>query len=115
MPAATRIGDKDVVDCVYIFRMRGSPDVSVNGRAWSRQYDPNNPHPTVLKACLGNHSGDAVIIIGSKTVFVNSRGAGRLGDLLGVVKEILPKGQMPEVIEPCTMVEQGSPDVNCGG
>jgi uncharacterized Zn-binding protein involved in type VI secretion len=98
MPAATRIGDHDEVDCEDIFRAKGSPDVAVNKRAWSRQTDPNTSHNAMVAQCKVCHVGR--ILKGSTTVFVNSLGAGRLGDLLD---------------NSCTMVVQGSDNVNCGG
>lgn len=99
MPAATRIGDLDVPHCSGMVRAQGSPNVFVNGRAWSRQGDKNTVH---LRPVPGNppclpHS--APIEIGSTKVFVNNMGAGRIGD----------------AITGCTAVAQGSPNVFAGG
>ena len=94
---ATRIGDADVVhDCQVPFRMKGSLNVFVNGIPWSRMGDVNTPHKWGSK-CKNKHS--MPIAIGSKTVFVNGRGAGRIGDY----------------IVSCTVVATGSPNVFAGG
>lgn len=95
MPAATRIGDADVPHCSGMVRAQGSPDVFVNGIAWSRQGDANTPHLLPGVPCP-THA--AAIAVGSTTVFVNGRGAGRVGD----------------AISGCTSVAAGSPDVFCG-
>lgn len=99
MPAATRIGDDDVTHCSGMVRAQGSPNVFVNGRAWSRQGDLNTVH---LKPVPGEppcipHS--APIAVGSLTVKVNGRGAGRIGD----------------AISGCTSVAAGSSNVFAGG
>lgn len=99
MPAATRIGDLDVPHCSGMVRAQGSPNVFVNGRAWSRQGDKNTVHLRPVPGdppCLP-HS--APITIGSTKVFVNNKGAGRIGD----------------AITSCTAVAQGSPNVFAGG
>ena len=96
MPAATRIGDADVVHCSGPKRFQGSPDVKVNGIPWSRQGDNNDPHLLPGSPCP---SHAAPIASGSSTVFVNGRGAGRIGD----------------AITACTSVAQGSPNVSAGG
>lgn len=97
MPAATRIADADVSHCSGMVRAQGSPNVFINGRAWSRQGDKNTVH---LKfpddPVCRPHS--APITIGSTTVFVNGKGAGRVGD----------------AITGCTQVAEGSPNVFCG-
>ena len=97
MPAATRIGDADDTHCSTPFRAQGSPNVNVNGIPWSRQGDVNTTHllPCGDKCC--KHT--ASISVGSKTVFVNGKGAGRIGDK----------------ITGCTSVAQGSSNVNAGG
>ena len=97
MPPATRIGDADVVHCSGPSRMVGSPNVMVNGIPWSRQGDINTPHLLTCGVCCCIHF--APISIGSTTVFVNGRGAGRIGD----------------AITACTSVQQGSPNVFAGG
>ena len=96
MPPATRIGDVDIIHCSVPARMVGSPNVNVNGIPWSRQGDNNDPHLLPGSPCP-THS--APITKGSGTVFVNGRGAGRIGD----------------AITACTSVQQGSPNVSAGG
>lgn len=76
-------------------RAEGSPDVFVNGIPWSRQGDVNTPHLLPGEPCP-THT--APIAVGSSSVFVNGRGAGRVGD----------------AISACTSVAAGSPDVFCG-
>ena len=95
MPAATRIGDADVSHCSGMVRAEGSPDVFVNGIPWSRQGDVNTPHLLPGNPCP-THA--APIAVGSTTVFINGRGAGRVGD----------------AISGCTSVAAGSADVFCG-
>ena len=95
MPAATRIGDADVPHCSGMTRAQGSPNVFVNGSAWSRQGDVNTPHLLPPFPCP---SHAAPIAVGSTTVFVNGKGAGRVGD----------------AISGCTSVAAGSPNVFCG-
>lgn len=95
MPAATRIGDADVAHCSGMVRAQGSDNVFVNGIPWSRQGDVNTPHLLPGEPCP-THA--APIAVGSTTVFVNGRGAGRVGD----------------AISGCTSVAAGSPNVFCG-
>jgi len=96
MPAATRIGDADIPHCSGMVRATGSSNVFVNGIPWSRQGDINTPHLRPGSPCPTHI---ASITIGSTTVFVNGKGAGRIGDF----------------ISGCTAVAQGSPNVFCGG
>jgi len=98
VPAATRIGDADVPHCSGMTRAVGSPNVFVNGIAWSRQGDNNTTHlkPPNIPPC-SSHA--APIASGSSTVFVNGQGAGRIGD----------------GISGCTSVAAGSPNVFAGG
>ena len=98
MPAATRIGDADVVHCSGMTRAQGSPDVFVNGIAWSRQGDVNTTHllPPNIPPCPSHAAG---IASGSSTVKVNTKGAGRIGD----------------GISGCTSVAAGSSNVFAGG
>jgi len=96
MPAATRIGDADVGHCTGMVRAAGSGNVFVNGIPWSRQGDINTGHKLPGAPCPG-HS--APIAAGSSTVFVNSKGAGRVGD----------------AVSDCTAVAAGSPNVFAGG
>ncbi len=98
MPAATRIGDADVTHCSGMTRAEGSPDVFVNGIAWSRQGDVNTTHllPPNIPPCPSHAAG---IASGSSTVKVNTKGAGRIGD----------------GISGCTSVAAGSSNVFAGG
>ena len=98
MPAATRIGDADVSHCSGMVRAQGSPNVFVNGRAWSRQGDNNTVHlrPPEDPVCRPHA---APIAAGSSTVKVNGMGAGRIGD----------------AIAGCTSVAAGSSNVFAGG
>ena len=99
MPAATRIGDADVTHCSTPYRAQGSPNVFVSGIPWSRQGDLNTVHlkPCGCPPCCCPHA--MPIAVGSSTVKVNGRGAGRVGD----------------AIVACTSVAQGSPNVFAGG
>lgn len=76
-------------------RAQGSPNVFVNGIPWSRQGDVNTPHLLPPAPCP-THA--APIAVGSTSVFVNGKGAGRVGD----------------AISGCTSVAAGSPNVFCG-
>ena len=98
MPAATRIGDADVAHCSGMTRAQGSPDVFVNGSAWSRQGDVNTTHllPPNIPPCPSHAAG---IASGSSTVKVNTKGAGRVGD----------------GISGCTSVAAGSSNEFAGG
>ena len=75
---ATRIFDVDLVHCSVPVRAKGSPNVFVNFRTWNRMGDFNFPHllPCPPSCCV--HA--APIAVGSKRVFVNGRGAGRITD-----------------------------------
>ena len=96
MPAATRVGDADVTHCSGMVRAVGSGNVFVNGIPWSRQGDNNTGHLLPGSPCPGHA---APITLGSSTVKVNDRGAGRVGD----------------AITGCTKVAAGSPNVFAGG
>ena len=96
MPAATRIGDADVAHCSGMTRAAGSPNVFVNGIAWSRQGDNNTGHLLPGSPCP---SHAAPIASGSSNVKVNTKGAGRIGD----------------DISGCTSVAAGSSNVFAGG
>lgn len=96
MPAATRIGDADIVHCSVPNRAQGSPNVFVNNIPWSRQGDNNTVHLLPGVPCPAHA---APIALGSTTVFVNTRGAGRIGD----------------AISGCTSVAEGSSNVFAGG
>lgn len=95
---AARIGDADVVHCSTPFRAMGSNNVLINFRGASRQGDINTPHllPCGCPPCCCIHN--APIAVGSPTVYINGRQAGRLGD----------------PIAGCTLVGQGSPNVLIG-
>ena len=97
MPAVTRFGDADVTHCTGMTRLNKSSDVFTNGIGISRQDDNNTAHllPPDVPPCPG-HS--APITTGSTTVFVNSKGCGRVGD----------------AISGCTSVAAGSSDVFAG-
>jgi uncharacterized Zn-binding protein involved in type VI secretion len=96
MPAAARIGDLDLVHCSVPVRGQGSPNVFVNGMAWSREGDLNVVHQLPGAPCPTH---DAPIGKGSSKVKINGKGAGRIGD----------------AIDGCTAVAQGSPNVFAGG
>ena len=95
MPAITRIGDADVAHCSGMTRAEGSPNVRVNGIPISRQGDNNTGHLLPPAPCP-SHS--APIAVGSITVFINSKGCGRVGD----------------AISGCTSVAEGSSNVFAG-
>ena len=96
---ACRIGDPDIPHCSPMVRMMGSMNTFVNMRPWSRQLDFNTPHLFFCPClpCCCPHM--ATISLGSFTVRVNWRGAGRMGD--GVFR--------------CTWVALGSFNVFAGG
>ena len=96
MPAATRIGDADVSHCSGMTRAEGSPNVYVNTIKWSRQGDNNTVHLLPGTPCPAHA---APIATGSTTVFVNGKGAGRIGD----------------GISGCTSDAAGSSNVFAGG
>ena len=96
MPAVARIGDQDLVHCSVPARAEGSPNVFVNGLAWSRVGDNNVVHLLPGSPCPAHA---APIAIGSSTVFVNGKGAGRVGD----------------AVSGCTSVAAGSSNVFAGG
>jgi len=102
-----RIGDKDIPECLGLpFRAEGSPDVFCNGIPISRQGDKNTPHfgpphlfvflPFDRHPICSLHTNP--ISSGSRTVKVNGRGCGRLGDS----------------VAGCTSVAEGSPNVFAG-
>ena len=96
MPAATRVGDSDVAHCSGMVRAVGSGNVFVNGRPWSRQGDVNTVHLLPGSPCPAHA---APIAVGSSTVKVNGKGAGRVFDALSG----------------CTLVSGGSDNVFAGG
>jgi uncharacterized Zn-binding protein involved in type VI secretion len=98
MPAVCRGAgvDADVPHCSGMNRSALSPDVKVNGTGISRQGDVNTPHLLPPPVCP-THA--APIASGSSTVFVNTKGCGRIGD----------------GISGCTSVATGSSNVFAGG
>ena len=96
MPSVTRKGDADVPHCSDMVRDAHSPNVFCNGIQISRQGDVNTRHLLPGAPCPVHA---APIAVGSTTVFVNNRGAGRIGD----------------AISGCTSVAEGSPNVFAGG
>lgn len=96
MPAATRVGDADSAHCSGMVRAVGSGNVFVNGIPWSRQGDVNTVHLLPGSPCPAHN---APIATGSSKVFVNGKGAGRVGDSLSG----------------CTSVAAGSSNVFAGG
>ena len=96
MPAVTYFGAADVPHCSGMVRRGHSLNVRVNGIGVSRQGDVNTPH---LLPCGPKCCGHAMpIAMGSLTVRVNGRGAGKMTDY----------------IAGCTMVAMGSPNVLVG-
>jgi len=97
MPAVCRGDsvDSDVVHCSQPQRDQRSDNVKVNGIGISRQGDNNTPHLLPGAPCPPHV---APIAIGSTTVFVNSKGCGRIGD----------------AISGCTSVATGSENVFAG-
>ena len=98
MPAICRGNsvDDDVPHCSPMKRSAKSPDVYVNGTGISRQGDVNTPHLLPPPIPCPTHA--APIATGSTTVFINSKGCGRIGD----------------GISGCTSVATGSSNVFAG-
>ena len=98
MPAVCRGNsvDADVPHCSPMKRSALSPDVIVNGTGISRQGDVNTPHLIPPPVCPTH---EAPIETGSTTVFINTKGCGRIGD----------------GISGCTSVATGSVNVFAGG
>ena len=98
MPAVCRGDsvDADVEHCSVPRRDECSPNVFVNGTGISRQGDNNTSHLLPGAPCP---SHAAPIATGSTTVFINSKGCGRIGD----------------GISACTSVATGSSNVFAGG
>ena len=97
MPAACRIGDTDITHCSTPARAAGSSKVFVNGSPGSRQGDTNTPHLIPNDDPCSVHA--ASISTGSGSVFVQKKGAGRVGDS----------------VSGCTAVASGSGNVFAGG
>ena len=94
---ATRIGDFDLIHCNWPNRMTGSPNVLVNGSPWSCQIDFNFPH--TFPSGFNCYPHLRPITLGSITVRINGRGAGRMAD----------------GIYDCTWTFTGSHNVMAGG
>ena len=94
MPPAVRKGDPDIPHCSPMVRADGAKTVFVNGRPWSCQGHINTLH-------AGNSCSPHAmpIAVGSATVRVEGRGAGRSGDY----------------ITACTACGKGSINVFAGG
>ena len=94
--AVSRIGDLDLPHCSGMVRATGSSDVFTNSRPTVRKLDINTVHlKPFIPPCVP-HVGP--VKTGSKKVFVNGRGIGRLGD--GLID--------------CTKIAQGSTNVFSG-
>ncbi|MAK80998.1 PAAR domain-containing protein [Phenylobacterium sp.] len=94
--AVSRIGDLDVPHCSGMVRATGSSDVFTNSRPTVRQFDVNTVHKFPALIVCPPHVGP--VKTGSKKVFVNGRGVGRIGD--GLID--------------CTKIAQGSTNVFAG-
>ena len=94
--AVSRIGDLDVPHCSGMVRATGSSDVFTNSRPTVRQGDVNTVHVFPAGIVCPAHVGP--VRTGSRKVFVNGRGVGRLGD--GLIA--------------CTKIAQGSTNVFAG-
>jgi len=91
------IGHKDIFhDCQIPVRLKGSKTVYLFGIPWSRMGDVNSPHK-YGGDCDKTHS--MPIAKGSKSVFVNGVGAGRITDK----------------VAGCTAVAQGWGNILTGG
>ena len=97
MPAICRgdMKDVDMINCEVPHRLERSPNVFVNSIGISRQGDKNHPHLKSAPICPIHQ---AAITTGSTTVFINSRGCGRVGD----------------DVSGCTKVASGSPNTFAG-
>ena len=90
-------GMRDIYhDCQQPYRLKAAKTVYLHGIQWSRMGDINTGHIYGPK-CKNSHAQP--IAVGSKTVFVESRGAGRKTD----------------AVLACTAVQDGFPDILTGG
>ena len=98
MPAVCRGDsvDTDLFHCSQPRRLGMSANVKVNGTGISRQDDNNTEHIKPPGPCPPHV---APIATGSKTVLINTKGCGRIGD----------------TIKNCTEVSSGSDNVFAGG
>jgi len=99
MPAVCRGDsvDTDLFHCSLPRRSACSDNVFVNGTGISRQDDVNTTHKYPQGLICPKHA--KVITTGSKTVLINGKGCGRIGD----------------PITACTEVASGSDNVFAGG
>ena len=96
MPAICTINDRDVPHCGPMKRTATQGNVYVNGKAVSREGDPNTPH--LVPGGRGCVIHSAPITNGSNSVFIGNKGVGRVGDSLTL----------------CTAVSTGSANVFAG-
>ena len=100
--AVTRLFDQDIPHCSPMQRAKGAATVIVNGKMWSREFDPNTvhqkPNPNPPPECIPHQT---VIIKGSPIVFPQGPPAGNIFKPLGP--------------DQCTTTGEGSPNVFCGG
>lgn len=77
MPPAARLNDicTGHADWPPRENIQASPNVFVNSRGWHRQGDSWATHCNLIPECHGG-----VLASGSKSVFVNKKRAGRIGD-----------------------------------
>ena len=96
----TRLFDQDIPHCSPMQRAKGAPTVFVNGRPWSRQFDPNTvhqkPNPTPPPECIPHQT---VIVKGTPIVYPVKLMAGTIFKPLGP--------------DQCTTTGQGSMNVFC--
>jgi uncharacterized Zn-binding protein involved in type VI secretion len=76
MPGACRLGDKCTGHSCFPPRINSSAssDVIVNGKGWHRKGDSWVVH------CCGKYCHGGILNGSSSSVFINKRGAGRIGD-----------------------------------
>jgi len=96
MPAAARVGDRNVPHCSGHTMAQGSSNVMINNRRAVRVGDLTTTHLLPGVPCP---SHAAPVAKGSSSVFINGKPAARVGD----------------AISGCTSIAQGSPDVFIGG
>lgn len=96
LPSCVR-GHRDIThDCETPLRLECSDNVLLHGIGWSRMGDDNTTHIFGPK-CKQSHARP--IAVGSRTVLVNGRGAGRITDSVSA----------------CTNVDEGFVDILTGG
>jgi len=97
MPAAARVGDRNVSHCSGHNMASGSENVFINGRRACTQGSRTTGHLVPAGRRCGGHT--ASVRGGSNSVFINGKAAARVGDGLSG----------------CTSIAQGSPNVFIGG